>query len=552
MTQSLFRRRKQGSRPRRLTRLLPLLLALTLAACGLSDAAKHTASAARSDFTATVQALKNARAAADAQLVQPAASFIVPAQRADAIGDGFTQAQKAIDAAAPLDAQLKSLLDKDDDGTAATVTTVAGQLTAKLAEAKKAMALPKQRIDGIITLHSNPQAAVATATSSMTTIDHLGDSMNVAQTKALAAHPDKADSIKKHAQTVTVPRAQADAAFTTLTTEVKSPTPNFVAAYNSAQVIQTTEPALIKAANELLPQFDQLDHSNVVTLVDMRMSCTIRMSRTSWDEAYDFPTETTHNFKDVVLSGTGPQDGALCTYWSGIGDQFEAKGDTDQQVGHINAGFFGRDAFEVEQGIDKAMWDNLHLTADEAWTSGDDAATFNLEGVDDARYYHKYDTTVDGVTTHGDWVEVSEQTFDDNLYDLGMDVSERQVGEFDDETNDEAAPPGMVYVGDPKYGTWATDSNNGNNSYWVWYGQYRYWDDLLGTRVYRNDWNDYRTHYYGSAGYYGNAGGKDRWGSLSPRGSTFSSSWTSTGGQRVSIRDAGPSGRAGGPGGGGK
>ncbi|MDQ6963006.1 MAG: hypothetical protein Q9M28_10875 [Mariprofundaceae bacterium] len=51
-------------------------------------------------------------------------------------------------------------------------------------------------------------------------------------------------------------------------------------------------------------------------------------------------------------------------------------------------------------------------------------------------------------------------------------------------------PPGSYMVGNPSYGHWQSNSSGGN--FWQWYGQYRFFSDILGgSRIYDN-------HYYGS------------------------------------------------------
>lgn len=91
---------------------------------------------------------------------------------------------------------------------------------------------------------------------------------------------------------------------------------------------------------------------------------------------------------------------------------------------------------------------------------------------------------------------------------LGMTIWSQKDGKGDQDI----APPGYAYVGDPHYGEWRTDSSG--KSFWMFYGQYRLFSDLLGMggRVYRGQYNDYRGYrsqnrpYYGPNNTYGTGG----------------------------------------------
>ncbi|MCW8875446.1 MAG: hypothetical protein OQK51_00105 [Kangiellaceae bacterium] len=54
---------------------------------------------------------------------------------------------------------------------------------------------------------------------------------------------------------------------------------------------------------------------------------------------------------------------------------------------------------------------------------------------------------------------------------------------------------GSQFIGNPQYGQWATGSNGTN--FWMWYGMYRMFDDLLGGRRYSyNRWSRHRPYSY--------------------------------------------------------
>jgi len=84
--------------------------------------------------------------------------------------------------------------------------------------------------------------------------------------------------------------------------------------------------------------------------------------------------------------------------------------------------------------------------------------------------------------------------------------------------------PGSYLVGNPNYGQWQHQSNG--TSFWQWYGQYRFFSDLMGgNRIYDNQWyghqrnsyyNDWGRSTYG--GYSENQRWKDRKDKLSSKG----------------------------------
>jgi len=125
------------------------------------------------------------------------------------------------------------------------------------------------------------------------------------------------------------------------------------------------------------------------------------------------------------------------------------------------------------------------------------------------KYFHKYQVLREGPaggekqeeglkTAATDWMEVPKGWYQQNLPFLGMVIFSKKEGKVDQT----AMPPGYQYVGNPRYGSWATDSRG--NSFWAFYGQYALLSSLLGGRpIYRDhyrEYNDYRSRgqtYYG-------------------------------------------------------
>jgi hypothetical protein len=229
--------------------------------------------------------------------------------------------------------------------------------------------------------------------------------------------------------------------------------------------------------------------------------------------------------------------------------------------------------FETDKA-DRKQWDKLKIDPrNPKWPGDHDHAEFNGE-VEDT-YCHKLRVLKDGkpdtsgrpksadnycsqYDTDGDvaqgmyWIEADEL----DAEAIGMDIYSKGLGDFDDQATEEATPPGMVYVGDTSTGEWQNDNNG--NSFWVFYGQYRFFTDLIGGPYpghYRSDYDDWNRNYrYGKRPYYGTYNGQPRFGMKSPLAqSRFpNSTYVRSGLYNSSVRGAGPAARAGGPGGGGK
>ena len=136
-------------------------------------------------------------------------------------------------------------------------------------------------------------------------------------------------------------------------------------------------------------------------------------------------------------------------------------------------------------------------------------------------YYHRYRIIVPPADTDKstdtakpepksfitDWIEVDQKEYQAYQNLLGMTIYSKAEGK----ESTTAGPPGYEYVGNPRYGSWHTDSSG--SSFWVFYGQYRLFSDLLGFgRINRSYYDDYRSYntsgrpYYGPGNSYGTSG----------------------------------------------
>jgi hypothetical protein len=230
----------------------------------------------------------------------------------------------------------------------------------------------------------------------------------------------------------------------------------------------------------------------------------------------------------------------------------------DQPIAELRSGFFG--GFTPK--LSEQLLGVLGLSAEastEGFPSGDNEADYDIEALR-VDHYHRYTEEQNGVIAETDWIPVSAEFYEDHYNDLGMALKAKPYGRFADEAEEEAAPAGMAYVGDTRYGRWR--SGAGGSSFWEFYGKYALFRSLLGMGhpgYSRTEWGEYRNYRDRDAAYYGGTSTAPRYGSASstvqtnPRyaGTTFAT----TGGFHTAqseVRSAGVSTRGGGPGGGGK
>jgi len=148
-------------------------------------------------------------------------------------------------------------------------------------------------------------------------------------------------------------------------------------------------------------------------------------------------------------------------------------------------------------------------------------------------YKHQYQivTQKDSlpVTKTTEWFEVSEDFFNQNINNMGMEIAAKTQ---DGKLNKNASPPGYSnYVGNSNYGQWNTRSDG--SSFWEFYGKYAMISSVFNllSPVPRTYYNDYNTNYQQQGrAYYGpnDANGRTAYGTNSQTANnTSKSKWFS-------------------------
>lgn len=252
--------------------------------------------------------------------------------------------------------------------------------------------------------------------------------------------------------------------------------------------IVDTSSKLVKYDATTKNHLKELDKSYTKILKDMKVRFYVEVGRTSWDSYSDYNTDTNYTYPMREV------DEETFKYFDGLSDNVILASESG----------YGKDSPTVK--IDKSKWNALKINPVEKYDGGDDDSEFWLNNAI-AKYYHNYIIEDNGkIEDQSVWVEVDEDTFYDNLEHLGMSISSKPLGYFEDEVIEEATPAGMTYVDNPKYGEWKKDSNG--ESFWSFYGKYMFLSHMMGGNSFsRNQYNDYDRNYRNSGrNYYGSNG----------------------------------------------
>lgn len=304
---------------------------------------------------------------------------------------------------------------------------------------------------------------------------------------------------------------------------------------NAAFIDKTAKAALEKDA-VFRKELDELYSSYTKILQDMKAEYEVTVARESWNENSDYYNPSVMAFKRRV-------DADLFEYLDGL---------AVENIAQIDPGIY-KSSFKSHIG---SQWNDLTLDPAENWPGGGhNAAVFWIEQVSE-KYFHKYLIEENGEQKETDWVPVSADLYENNLDMLGMAVLTKPYGVFESDRLTQAAPPGMAYVGNPRYGEWQKDSNG--DRFWSWYGKYAFFSSLFFLPPFYysyHSWDRWNRGFKHKKPYFGEGGNSGtRFGTAgtfvrkSPR--FMASSFAKSGGlkaQAPSVRGAGAAIRGGGP-----
>jgi len=290
-------------------------------------------------------------------------------------------------------------------------------------------------------------------------------------------------------------------------------------------------------------KFEELDQSYSLILTDMNVKYYVIIARSSWDETSDSNIEHEKIYKPKLVSEK----------------EFSFLMNYNDNLASYSPSFFST---KIKPKINMNLWNRFNIKETKKdFPSYDNSAVWYIKDTK-IEYFHTYTEIKNSTSKTGIKRKVDEKTFYKNENNIGMEIISKPYGYFEDETIKDVSPPGINQVGNNHYGHWKTDSNG--NSFWVYYGQYRLYSDLMGgSNYYRSDYNSYRTYrnssnrngYYGRNKEYGTFGSRTRnnkiyLNSLYMR-TMKKNNYKRTTASR-NIRSSGSRSRGRGPGGGGK
>jgi hypothetical protein len=449
--------------------------------------------------------------------------------------------------------KLKPLLDENKKRSESEVTKLIGQLATGFEKAKDLARYPSIRAGELENAKAKAPEIKTKAMDDSTAISALAQPLLKYIEGVRTAHRDSEAAIQKRtgvAQSLASQAAQASSAIQTqFANHVAGRETDYAAFQDASKLLRETREKIGVEDKRIRRICPELDQSWSRTLIDMKQQYFVQVSRVSWQEseAIEYPSENQYEYGWVEVSEK-------------IYDQLDALPDDTTIAELRSGGFFSGESFTPK--IAPELLDAMSIapgSAKEFLPYNDNEADYEIANfrVDN---YHRYSEEQNGVLKETDWIPVSAEMYEDHFNDLGMALQAKPYGKFADEVEEEPAPAGMAYVGNPKYGQW--HNGPGGGSFWQFYGQYAFFQALLGMNhpgYSRTEWDEYRSYRGRNEPYYGGTNNAPRYGSASSTVQTnpryADSTFARTGGFHTAqsdVRSAGVRTRGGGPGGGGK
>ena len=523
-----------------------LAVVVSLASCGLPSADRQRAEYAASQVEEQRKALPDAQSDFD-KVAQD--SFFGPFVRRENLGDSFKQAGAALDEAKKrYQARVVPILEADKSEDVAKLRAELKPISAEIRKASRLIKKPAESRDRLAKSREEFQRrAKADASQLVSESGDLVDGMRVTLGKlqgsvdeAAKNHPSRAADISAFATSGTTLYSEAQDSLDKAKSSVAEGSGD--AAGDHSMAVKHCAEHLNLLSENTAGQLKELGTSYSKTLLDMRADFYLTVRRLSWSSRYDRPPLHPYDYRARKV----PED---------VYDYFD-KLNVDSLASYRRRANYLR----LSRGVDADRWKTLRIDPNLNWRDRfDDEAEFWIQKFQEA-YFHKYAVVRDGERQETDWIPVSEAFFYAHINDLGMDIEAKPYGSFESEKITEAAPPGMAYVGNPRYGRWESDGRGGRR--WGFFQTYLFYHLIFGGRRHYygyNSWNTWGRDYRGRRPFYGGTQTAPLYGSRgqvtqnAPRyqGSAFAGS----GGFRrasASVRGAGPGSRGGSFGGSGK
>lgn len=521
-------------------------MALVLAGCGISQGTRNFAEQTERQIERRAQEIESARQELTAFLESPESEGLrEAAEREQWVGRLDVAAQKVETSRKTYDEKVRPILEADDSSREYELYEPLESIGQILESTRENTEFWRVRRDAMMQVKANAGQVREQARAAVESIETQLQRIRPQSVQAKREFEDQAEAIDALVdpleERLTAAREALGVVEEQYRTHQQGSGGDYGAMLGAAQVIETNHAYVAQAANEAEAKFSQLSQSYARTLIDMNAEYFLTIRRQSWDNSRDYPALHNYDYPERQV------DAETLRHFDEI----------RTSLATYKRGWFSND-LDLFRGVDAQRWNALQIDPEENWPSkDDDEAELWLQNTR-AQYFHKYHVVENGETYETDWVPVEEAFFFANIDNLGMDVEAKPYGAFESEKMTNAAPPGMAYVGNERYGRW--ERRNGG-TVWTWIAPYLFYRSLFGNpwQYNRSEWNTWRSGYYGSRPYYGGTASSPRYGTRSSRtqsspvlsGSRFgrSGGFSRPAG---SVRGAGPAGRGGGFGGSGK
>lgn len=469
--------------------ILLALVFLTGCGQGLSDVTKTQATAVKQDLKSTRDFIEAQKKKYDSLSSSPDFSAMAEYAAREKWDTAFANATATLARAQEVyDKGLKVTIKQDKPEGEAQAKAQVKQVNSVIQEAKNQAKLPFERVSRIKAAMTEPQAMETSALSYADTILSKVQSLEQGPVaKAKEKFPDSAAKITARFAPFSKMADDTKADTDIVKAQYQAHTAgnaDYAAFVTAADAIEQAEKTLSTDGPTFEKDLDQLYQSYTKILEDMKVDYYVTIKRESWDDRSDYYNPAITSFVRQVSFAT-----------------FQALTESEaESIADLSPGFSGLN-FRTRSGLESAF-NALEIDPVEKWPgAGYNASTFYLDSTQ-LKYFHKYLKEENGETSETGWEAVNASFYEQNLENLGMAILSKPYGEF--EPDSQAAPPGMAYVGNAKYGEWKKDESG--NNFWSWYGRYAFFSHLFffPPHYYSyGSWNRWNTGYRHQKPYYG-------------------------------------------------
>lgn len=519
-----------------------LMAVVFLAGCGqgLSDATITRAKSVEQELKSTRNFLQSQKKKYESLTASKDFSALAEYAAREKWDAAFANAGATLTRAqAVYDKGLKVTIKQDKPEGEAQAKAQIKQVSSVIRKAKAQTRAPFERAARIKTAMTDTRAmetaALAAAGTILSTVQHLEQGPMV---KAREKFPGSDEKITARFAPLSKMADDTKANTDIVKVQYKAHTKgsaDYAAFATAADAIDQAKAVISKDGPRFEEDLNKLYQSYTKILEDMKVDHYATIIRESWDDRSDA-------YNPRMIYYTVLASPAV----------FKALTESESEsIADLSPGYSGM-KLRVSPGLGSAF-KSLNINPLESWAdSRHNAATIYLDSTK-LKYFHKYIKEENGETSETGWEVVNASFYEQNLDNLGMAILSKPYGEF--EPDPQAAPPGMAYVGNSRYGEWKKDKSGG--SFWSWYGRYAFFSSMFffpSHHYSHGSWNRWNSDYRHKRPYYGQTSTGNTFGS---RGSMMkqssryqNSTFSKTGGFKnasASVRGGGSGLRGGGP-----